>query len=300
MIDLTEHPVAADLLIALGAAGAGGIGAMVGLGGGIVLVPLLTLVFGVDVQTAMGASLVAVIGTSAGAAAVRGRGELSNPRVAILLELAATVGAIGGALLMTLARDAWLFILFGVVLLVTALLSARHAEDPTPGELEPHALSASLGLDGHVATSAGTHRYHVQHPIGGMLTMLGAGGLSGLLGVGSGVFKVLAMDTLMRLPFRVSTVTSNFMVGLTAAASVGVYWNHGLIDPRVAAPSLIGIVPGAMVGAWFVHRVHVKILRVLFLLVLMVVAVQMVVRGVREEMGARAEPATPGAQKGSP
>ena len=272
-----------DLLILLGSLAAGCLGALVGLGGGIVLVPMLTLLFGVEVKTAMGASLVAVIGTSTGAAALRGSSRLSNHRVGISLELAATLGAIAGAAAMTLIHPALLLVFFGGALLLTAALSIGRKTEPDPSTLPLDALAQRLELDGPLDSSDGrSATYHVQNPVGGFVTMLFAGILSGLLGIGSGVLKMLAMDTFMKIPFRVSTTTSNFMVGITAAASVGIYWNHGIIDPRVAGPALLGIVPGALLGSWLVTFVPIGPLRKLFLVVLVAIAAQMLVKGVRE------------------
>lgn len=280
---MPSDPAELDLLILLGSLAAGCLGALVGLGGGIVLVPMLTLLFGVEVKTAMGASLVAVIGTSTGAAALRGSSRLSNHRVGIALELAATLGAIAGAAAMTLIHPAMLLVSFGGVLLLTAALSIRRKTEPDPSTLPLDALAQRLELDGPLDSSDGRGAtYHVQNPVGGFATMLFAGVLSGLLGIGSGVLKMLAMDTFMKIPFRVSTTTSNFMVGITAAASVGIYWNHGIIDPKVAGPALLGIVPGAMVGSWLVTIVPTGPLRKLFLVVLVAIAAQMLVKGVRE------------------
>ena len=280
---MPSDAVEIDLLILLGSLAAGCLGALVGLGGGIVLVPMLTLVFGVDVKTAMGASLVAVIGTSTGAAALRGSSRLSNQRVGISLELAATLGAIAGAAAMTLIHPALLLVFFGGALLLTAALSVGRKTEPDPSTLPLDALAERLELDGPLDSSDGrSATYHVQNPVGGLVTMLFAGILSGLLGIGSGVLKMLAMDTFMKIPFRVSTTTSNFMVGITAAASVGIYWNHGIIDPRVAGPALLGIVPGALLGSWLVTFVPIGPLRKLFLVVLVAIAAQMLVKGVRE------------------
>ncbi len=280
---MPSDAVEIDLLILLGSLAAGCLGALVGLGGGIVLVPMLTLVFGVDVKTAMGASLVAVIGTSTGAAALRGSSRLSNHRVGISLELAATLGAIAGAAAMTLIHPALLLVFFGGALLLTAALSVGRKTEPDPSTLPLDALAERLELDGPLDSSDGrSATYHVQNPVGGLVTMLFAGILSGLLGIGSGVLKMLAMDTFMKIPFRVSTTTSNFMVGITAAASVGIYWNHGIIDPRVAGPALLGIVPGALLGSWLVTFVPIGPLRKLFLVVLVAIAAQMLVKGVRE------------------
>ena len=285
---MPTDPAEIDLLILLGSLAAGCLGALVGLGGGIVLVPMLTLVFGVDVKTAMGASLVAVIGTSTGAAALRGSSRLSNQRVGIALELAATLGAIAGAAMMTLVHPALLLVFFGGALLLTAALSVGRKAEPDPASLAPNPLAQRLSLDAPLPESPGDHRtepaatYHVQNPAAGFTTMLFAGVLSGLLGIGSGVLKMLAMDTFMKIPFRVSTTTSNFMVGITAAASVGIYWNHGIIDPKVAGPALLGIVPGALLGSWLVTFVPIGPLRKLFLVVLVAIAAQMLVKGVRE------------------
>ena len=282
---MPTDPIEIDLLILLGSLAAGCLGALVGLGGGIVLVPMLTLVFGVEVKIAMGASLVAVIGTSTGAAALRGSSRLSNHRVGIALELAATLGAIAGAAAMTLIHPALLLVCFGGALLLTAALSVGRKGDPDPSTLPLDALAQRLELDGPLDSSSGEPGaavYHVQNPTGGFVTMLFAGILSGLLGIGSGVLKMLAMDTFMKIPFRVSTMTSNFMVGITAAASVGIYWNHGIIDPKVAGPALLGIVPGALLGSWLVTFVPIGPLRKLFLVVLVAIALQMLVKGVRE------------------
>ncbi len=275
MVDLSSAPIEADAIIALGALVAGLVGALVGLGGGILVVPLLTVFLGVDVKQAMGASLLGVIATSTAAGALRGTDPNCNHRVGILLETTATIGAIAGALLAAVLHPAWLLISFGSVLILSALLSFRGARDPRPGELQPDRLAQQLRLDGA--------DYLVQRPVAGVATMLGAGILSGLLGIGSGVLKVTAMDTLMRMPFRASTITSNFMIGITGAAGLGIYWHHGLIEPRIAGPTLAGVVPGAMLGAWLVRRVSVRLLRMVFLVVLLVVAGQMIYSGLHLE-----------------
>ncbi|MFO0895637.1 MAG: sulfite exporter TauE/SafE family protein [Phycisphaerales bacterium] len=278
---LDTHPVAFDLVTLAGAAVAGCFGALVGLGGGLLVVPLLVLGLGVEMHLAMGASLVAVIATSTGAAAARGRDELSNYRVGMFLELAATVGAVGGALLAAMANPAWLMLLFGGILYLTAGLSWRQKGDVDTSGMPEDPWSRSLRLDGRVRTRDGERDYRVQRPGGGFLVMLGAGVVSGLLGIGSGVLKVLAMDTLMKMPFKVSTTTSNFMIGLTAAASVGVYVSNGNVDPMITAPVLLGIVPGAMLGARLVPVLRTEWLRRMFLVALVLVATNMVVRGGR-------------------
>ncbi|MBM4113095.1 MAG: sulfite exporter TauE/SafE family protein [Phycisphaerae bacterium] len=279
---LDRHPLAFDLLVILGAAVAGCFGALVGLGGGILVTPLLVLGCGMDMKTAMGASLLAVIATSSGAAANRTKDSLSNYRVGMFLEVAATIGAVVGALLAALADPAWLALLFGCLLIVTAILTWRKKEDTLTHHLPVDPMSKRLRLDSRYETRDGWVRYHIQRPMPGFAVMIAAGMISGLLGIGSGVLKVVAMDSLMKMPFRVSTTTSNFMIGLTAVASVSVYTAQGFMDPLVAAPVLLGIVPGAMIGARLVTVLKVRMLRTLFLLALLIIAAQMLFRGFGE------------------
>lgn len=276
---LETNPLAFYLLVAAGSSLAGCLGALVGLGGGILVTPMLVLLCGVDMHTAMGSSLLAVIATSSGAAAGRTRDSLSNYRVGMFLELAATLGAVCGALLAALVNPAWLQLFFGCLLILTAALTARQREDAVTHTLPVNPLARSLHLDASYETRSGPVRYHIQRPAGGFGVMLGAGVVSGLLGIGSGVLKVVAMDSMMRMPFRVSTTTSNFMIGLTALASVGVYIAQGFVDPMIAAPVLIGIVPGAVIGAKLVTVLKVRVLRTVFLVALVVIAVQMLIKG---------------------
>jgi len=283
---LDRSPLAFDLIVVLGAAVAGCFGALVGLGGGILVTPMLVLICGVEMHTAMGASLLAVIATSSGAAATRSRDTLSNYRVGMFLEVAATIGAIVGALLAALANPAWLQLLFGCLLVSIAASTWRTREDTATHRLPVHPISKRLRLDASYETRAGPVRYHIQRPLQGFGVMTGAGVISGLLGIGSGVLKVVAMDSMMKMPFRVSTTTSNFMIGLTAVASVGVYMAQGFVDPMVTAPVLIGIVPGAMIGARLVTVLKVSLLRRIFLVALIIIAVQMFIRGGGRIVGA--------------
>jgi len=276
---IETNPVAFMLIALVGSAAAGCLGALVGLGGGILVTPMLVLLCGIDMHIAMGSSLLAVIATSSGAAAGRSRDSLSNYRVGMFLEIAATVGAICGALMAALVDPAWLQLFFGCLLILTAILTWRQREDAVTRTLPVNRLAKKLHLDSSYETRSGPVRYHIQRPAGGFGVMLGAGMVSGLLGIGSGVLKVLAMDSLMRMPFRVSTTTSNFMIGLTALASVGVYTAQGFVDPMVAAPVLVGIVPGAMLGARLVTVLHVRALRTIFLVALIAIAVQMLIKG---------------------
>src|SRR5262245_47318035 len=209
------------LLVALGSVGAGLLGALTGLGGGIVIVPMLTLIFGIDVRYAIGAALVSVIATSSGAAAAYVKEGYTNIRIGMFLEVATTFGALAGAFLAGYVSGSAIAVVFGVVLLVSACLSGRRQREPGAGA-RPGARAVPLPLDGPVPTPARPQPYHVHGIPAGSGVMWLAGILSGLLGIGSGAFKVLALDRAMRVPFKVATTTSNFMIGVTAAAGAGV------------------------------------------------------------------------------
>jgi uncharacterized membrane protein YfcA len=265
-------------MVGLGAVVAGFLGALTGLGGGVVIVPLLTMVFNVHWRYAVGASLVSVIATSSGAAAAYLREGYSNIRVGMFLEIATTLGALAGAWLAGLIEPAVLAVIFGVVLLVSAYLSGRpHAEPPPGGAPDP--VAARLRLDGAYPTPDGPRAYHVRNVPLGFLLMIVAGLISGLLGIGSGAFKVLAMDQAMRLPFKVSTTTSNFMIGVTAAASAGVYLRNGWIQPALALPVMLGVLLGSVLGARVLTVARVPALRIVFGLVVVALAVQMIYNG---------------------
>lgn len=274
-------PVLFDLIIIAVSIVSGCFGAMLGLGGGVILIPVLVAVLGVDVKSAIAASLVAVVTTSGAAALIRGRDSMSNYRVGVTLEVAAGLGAIAGAVLATLAPGDVLTMLFGVSLLATGALSWRAVDD-TERVLPQTWWGRVLQLDGVEETNEGLKVYHVQKVPLGLGVMTIAGLLSGMLGIGSGAYKVLAMDTCMRMPFRVSTITSNFMIGITAASGVMVYLRDGMVDPTIAGPVLIGIVPGAMFGSWLVPKIHVSTLKKIFLVVIVLVGLQMMFKGGRE------------------
>jgi uncharacterized membrane protein YfcA len=263
----------------MGALAAGFLGSLTGLGGGVVIVPLLALVFGVDLHTAMGASLVSVIATSSGAAAAYVKEGYSNIRIGMLLEVATTLGALAGAYLTILFQPSLIAVVFGVVLIVSAYLSSRsRTEHHSTEEVDP--LARRLRLDGTYPTPHGPQPYHAHRvPIAAVL-MFVAGVLSGLLGIGSGAFKVLAMDHVMRLPFKVSTTTSNFMIGVTAAASAGVYLSRGYIDPAYAMPVTLGVLAGSMLGTRVLVAVDTRVLRIIFGLVIFALAVEMIYQGV--------------------
>jgi uncharacterized protein len=267
------------LLIGVASFAAGLLGSLTGLGGGIVVVPLLTLVFHVDLRYAVGASLIAVIATSSGSAAAYVREGFSNVRIAILLEIATTVGALIGAAVAGVTPTSALAVLFGVVLLA----SAYRSRMPRAEHLvlsEPDRWAARLRLDSTYPTAAGLQAYSVQRVPAGFALMFLAGILSALLGIGSGIIKVIAMDQTMHLPFKVSTTTSNFMIGVTAAASAGVYLHRGYIDPSLAFPVMVGATSGAWLGARVLTHANVKWLRQLFTAIVVVAAVEMLYKGV--------------------
>ena len=271
---------------------AGFLGALTGLGGGVVIVPLLVFL-GVDIRYAIGAALVSVIATSSGAAAAYVKEGYANLRLGMFLEVATTLGALSGAVLATsVVSTSVIAVIFGVVMLLSSYLSLRPRRDPDPAE-QPDLLAARLRLDGAYPApltptplpagergrGEGRQGYHVRHvPLGFGLMFL-AGVLSGLLGIGSGAMKVLAMDQAMHIPFKVSTTTSNFMIGVTAAASAGVYLRQGYITPGLAMPVMLGVLLGSLLGARLLVLLDTRVLRRVFGLVILALAVQMIYKG---------------------
>jgi uncharacterized membrane protein YfcA len=254
---------------------AGLLGALTGLGGGVVVVPVLALLFHVDLRYAIGASLVSVIATSSGAAAAYVREGFSNIRIGMFLEIATTLGALVGAYLTAMISTKAIGIVFGIVLLYSAISSFRGKhEDATPEHTG--GLADRLRLEGEYPTDSGLQPYVARHVPAGFGIMFLAGGLSGLLGIGSGAVKVLAMDQAMRLPFKVSTTTSNFMIGVTAAASAGIYISRGYIMPSLAMPVMLGVLGGSLVGSRILVRARVSTLRMIFAVVIVVLGVEMI------------------------
>jgi uncharacterized membrane protein YfcA len=260
---------------------AGFLGALTGLGGGVVVVPVLALGLGVDIKYAIGASLVSVIATSSGAAAAYVKEGYSNIRIGMLLEIATTLGAILGAFLATHVATHIIAVIFGLVLIHSALQTVVNAGPDSGPPIESDSLAKRLRLAGDYPLHGGRQKYGVRNVPAGFGLMFGAGALSGLLGIGSGALKVIAMDRAMKIPFRVSTTTSNFMIGVTAAASAGVYLSRGYIDPRVAMPVMLGVLLGAFLGTKVLMRVRVRTLRFVFAVVIFALAVEMIVNGVR-------------------
>lgn len=266
-------------LIGLGSLLAGFLGALTGLGGGVVVVPMLALLFHVDIRYAIGASLVSVIATSSGAAAAYVREGYSNIRIGMFLETATTAGAIAGAVLALHVSGNAIAIVFGLVLLYSAYLSSHHRLEHGP-ELASSKLADRLRLNGSYPGPDGKLSYNVTGVPAGYGLMFGAGVLSGLLGIGSGAVKVLAMDQAMKIPFKVSTTTSNFMIGVTAAAGAGLYLHRGYIVPGLTMPVMLGVLAGSLIGARVLVRARVKVLRYLFAAVVVVLGFEMVYKGI--------------------
>jgi uncharacterized membrane protein YfcA len=276
-------PLAFALLIFAISLVAGFLGSLLGLGGGIIVVPALTLFLGIDIRLAIGASIISVIATSSGAAAAYVRERMANLRVAMFLELGTTLGAISGAYVAAYLHARWLFLLFGVLLGYSALAMLWKSHQTAEPLVTNSALANRLQLHSSYYDEAAGHEvsYVVTRPGLGLALMYIAGAASGLLGIGSGALKVPAMDLAMHLPMKVSTATSNFMIGVTAAASAGLYFTRGQIDPFLAAPVAAGVLAGATLGSRMLGRIGNRSIRAVFVVVLLVVSVEMLVKGLR-------------------
>ncbi len=260
---------------------AGVIGALAGVGGGILVIPALTILFGVDIRLAIGASIVSVIATSSGAAAAYVKDRITDMRVGMFLELATTSGAVAGALLAAVVAPALLYVLLGLVLLFSAAQQVLRLGEELPPETRVSPITNRLRL----VSSYPDPRLGVEVPYAaqrvplGFVMMGGAGLVSGLLGIGSGALKVLAMDGAMRLPMKVSSATSNFMIGVTAAASAGIYLGRGDVDPTIAVPVALGVLAGATMGARVLPHLSNRSVRLVFVPVLVGVGVETLLRG---------------------
>jgi uncharacterized membrane protein YfcA len=262
---------------------AGLLGSLVGIGGGIIVVPALTLIFGIDIRYAIGASIVSVIATSSGAAAAYVRERMTNLRVAMFLEMATTTGALVGAFIAGKVGGRWLFLIFGLMLgySAIAMVRKRHEHDHTNRPKDRFADRLRLHDSYYDEALNKQIDYRVARtPVGFGLMWL-AGVTSGLLGIGSGALKVPAMDLAMGLPIKVSTATSNFMIGVTAAASAGVYFARGDIDPFIAAPVAVGVLFGATAGSRLLGKMHSRSIRLLFVAILIWISCQMLWKGLR-------------------
>ncbi len=260
---------------------AGIFGSILGLGGGIIITPALTLLFGIDIRYAIGASIVSVIATSSGAAVAYVRDKITNMRIGMFLEIATTIGAITGAFISGLIDPKYLYVIFGILLLYSAIAMLKKKNEELPEAVIAHPIANKLRLNGeyHDKVLNKDIAYNVTGVYGGLGMMYVAGVISGLLGIGSGIFKVMAMDLFMKLPLKVSSATSNFMIGVTAAASAGVYLLRGNIDPKIAAPVALGVLIGATIGAKIMQNLRSKTIRMIFIPVLAFVSIQMIVKG---------------------
>ncbi|QQL48691.1 sulfite exporter TauE/SafE family protein [Mucilaginibacter ginkgonis] len=266
------------LIVLVGAFAAGLLGSLTGLGGGVVIIPLLSIGLGVNIHYAIGASLVSVIATSTGSAAAYVKEGITNIRIGMFLEIATTLGALIGATLSLFIHAPIIAVIFGVILIFSAVMSVKKKQEIIVTEQAP--LAVKLKLNGSYPTAIGRVEYGVRKVGGGFIMMLFAGIISGLLGIGSGALKVIAMDNIMRVPFKVSTTTSNFMIGVTAAASAVVYLQRGYIDPGITMPVVIGVLLGAITGS----KILVKTgssgwLRWVFAVIVTFLAAQMIYNG---------------------
>lgn len=270
--------LAFTLILLVGAYAAGLLGSLTGLGGGVVVIPLLTLCFGIDFHFAVGAALVASIATSSGSGSAYVKEGITNIRLGMLLEIATTIGAVIGALVAVYFNNSVLAIIFGLALTTTALAQKRKHVDHT--DVKGSALAQKLKLYGDYPQPDGTKQaYQLTNVAGGFSVMALAGFLSGILGIGSGALKVIAMDGCMKVPFKVSTTTSNFMIGVTACASAVVYIQRGNIVPGIAFPVMIGVLLGALTGARLLKKMDVRLLRKIFFFAILAVAINMIYMG---------------------
>ncbi|HEX9060138.1 MAG TPA: sulfite exporter TauE/SafE family protein [Clostridia bacterium] len=261
---------------------AGFLGSLLGLGGGIIIIPALTLIMGVDIKYAIGASIISVIATSSGSAIAYLKDKITNIRVGMLLEMATTTGALTGAFIASVINAKYLYLIFGMLLLYSSvnMFGKRKEELPEAFTLNPLADKLKLGGVYYDKALSREVAYNATGVYGGFGMMYLAGVISGLLGIGSGIFKVLAMDRFMKLPMKVSTATSNFMIGVTAAASSGIYLTRGNINPQIAAPVALGVLIGASVGTKIMQCLKSTTLRMIFIPVLLYVSIEMIVKGV--------------------
>ena len=270
--------LAFTLILLLAAYCAGLLGSLTGLGGGVVVIPVLTLGYGVDFHYAIGAALVASIATSSGSGSAYVKEGITNVRLGMFLEIATTIGAVCGAAVAIYLNNNVIAIIYGLVLLLTAAMQQRRKSDHE-GVIGSE-TARRLKLYGSWPQKDGTVKhYQLRHVGGGFGVMYVAGVLSGILGIGSGVLKVLAMDAMMKVPFKVSTTTSNFMMGVTACASAVIYVQRGIIEPGIACPVMIGVLFGALTGARLLKRMNVRVLRQIFCVAIVLVAVNMIWQG---------------------
>lgn len=266
------------LIMLLAAYGAGLLGSLTGLGGGVVVIPVLTLCFGVDFHYAVGAALVASIATSSGSGSAYVKEGITNIRLGMFLEIATTLGAVAGAIIAVWLNNNVIAVIYGLVLILTGTMQFVKKQDRTG--IQGSQVARRLKLFGTWPQKDGSLKAYELRNVGRGFSVMGiAGMLSGILGIGSGVLKVIAMDNMMKVPFKVSTTTSNFMMGVTACASAVVYVQRGNIVPGIACPVLIGVLLGALTGARLLKRLDVRVLRKVFAIAVFMVAANMIYMG---------------------
>jgi uncharacterized membrane protein YfcA len=278
-------PLLFFLILLAAAVLAGALGSLLGLGGGVIIVPVLTLALGVPPLFAIGASIVSVIATSSGSASTYVREKMTNLRIGMFLELATTTGAVTGAVSTLALEKAGLenviYIVFGIVLIFSVVPLLKKIGEELPSNVVPDSISSRLELNGEYYDQALKRKvsYRATRSPVALAIMYVAGLISGLLGIGSGVLKVIAMDVGMKLPMKVSSTTSNFMIGVTAAASTGIFYLGGYINPFVAAPVVIGVVLGSVLGTRTLARSKNTSVRKVFIPIILVLAVEMLLHG---------------------
>lgn len=266
------------IILFIGAMCAGLLGSLTGLGGGVIIIPLLTLGFDVPMHYAIGASLISVIGTSSGAAVAFVKEGFTNMRIGMFLEIATTIGAVAGALVSGILNPNTIGIIFASILLLTVILNLKGKPDHQEALIEG-SIEDKLKLYGTFPDKGTLKSYSARNTIPGFFMMIFAGAMSGLLGIGSGALKVLAMDNMMKLPFKVSTTTSNFMIGVTAVAGALIYFQRGEIIPVIAAPVVIGVVLGSLIGAKTLMVSQTKKLKTFFAIVITILSIYMMYNG---------------------
>ena len=266
------------LVVLIGSFLAGLVGSLTGLGGGVIIIPFLTLGLGVDIHYAIGASIISVIATSSGSAAAYVKEGITNVRIGMFLEVATTLSAIFGVLIATYINANSIMVIFGLILLFSAYMMIKK-KIAQSNQIKTSVLANYFKLNGSYPTEDGVKTYPVHNVIGGFAMMFVAGTLSGLLGIGSGALKVIGMDNIMKIPFKVSTTTSNFMIGVTAAASALIYLHKGQINPAIAMPVSLGVVLGATIGAKILIKSKTSRLKVVFAISVTFLALQMIYKG---------------------
>jgi len=271
------------LILALAAFLAGLAGSFLGIGGGVFLIPFLTLALGVDIQVAIATSLVGVIATSSGAASVYVRDHLTNLRLGMFLEIATTLGALAGALIAVYVDSRALYVTFAVVVTYAAVYMVRTKETARDrayqtGPEDPVSARLRLGSLYYDHEDQAVYRYRVDRPKAGFALSALAGGLSGLLGLGGGFVKVPAMNVAMHVPMKPAVATSNFMIGVTAAASAFIYYSRGFVNPSLAAAVIVGVFTGTNLGTRLLMRARAQAIRAVFAGLLVILGALMALR----------------------